>query len=315
MNGLIPNDTGTNRANPPIFTSAHLTALLQGATKTPKIIAGAERGVFDIDCDDVENFFHLIEQRVKDQQHCSLNSFEVSIYFNNGSSIRLGGIEEFRAYAQTKNIAPTVISFHWVLMLQFPDTEELEKQEIDITLRASEIPSEAMDIVESEDSYRMSGDKIQLKVLSGGEKGVFAYSINHTRITWGLDVENIIRTHIGKILEKPTGFDKIVRRIAGPLNLFTTVFVGLYITNLLIDLFFYFLLTSEDPENGQTVMEIASAYLVNGHIAKYIVASLVVSVVVFVLFSALVSRAFQNFIKPKPSFIILSKFDEVTCAP
>ena len=167
-----------------------------------------------------------------------------------------------------------------------------------------------MDIVESEDSYRMSGDKIQLKVLSGGEKGVFAYSINHTRITWGLDVENIIRTHIGKILEKPTGFDKIVRRISGPLNLFTTVFVGLYITNLLIDLFFYFLLTSENPENGQTVAEIASAYLVNGHIAKYIVASLVVSVVVFVLFSALVSSAFQNFIKPKPSFIILSKFDE-----
>jgi len=311
MNGLLQNDTGTDGANPPVFTPAHVNALLNGALKSPKVVAGAERGVFDIDCDDVENFFHLIDQRVNEQQTCLIDKFEVSIFFNNGTSTQLNGIEEFRSYAQVKNIAATVISFHWTLLLEFPNAMAHEKQEIDIVLRASDIPQETIDIETTHDSMRMSGDKFQIKF--GPEKssyGIVTYSINHTRISWGLDIENVIQSHISKILVKASRSDKALKHISGPLNLFTTVFVGLYIVNILIELFFYFLLSSEDASTQKDLIEIASLSLVNGDIAKYIVVSLTMAVVVFVMFSALVSHAFNNFLKPKPSFITLSKFDE-----
>lgn len=141
------------------------------------------------------------------------------------------------------------------------------------------------------------------------EFGSISYNINHSRISWGLDLEGHIKANIEKILEKPTATDSFLHHVAGQLNLFTTIFVGLYAVNLIIDSFFAFLYQSEGATTKEKILEVAAEYLVNGQIAKYIVASLVVSVVFFVLFSALVSKLTKSLRRPKPSFIVLDDGD------
>jgi len=111
-------------------------------------------------------------------------------------------------------------------------------------------------------------------------------------------------------MEKPTTTDRVLRAISGPLNIFTTLFVGLYIANLIIDAFFSFLYQTNEAKSLTDYSEVAAQYLLTGQIAKYVVASLVVSVVFFVLFSGLVSRLTKSMRRPKPSFITLSTGDE-----
>jgi hypothetical protein len=155
-----------------------------------------------------------------------------------------------------------------------------------------------------------SGDNVQ--VLFGnrtGEYGVITYTINHSRVSWGLDLEGHIKSQVEKILLPLTNLDVLLRRAAGPLNVFTTVFVGLYLVNLIIDGFFVFLYQTDGATTQEEVLKVAAEYLVNGQIAKYISASLAVAGVVFVFFSFFVSRITQSFVRPKPSFIVLDDGD------
>tara|TARA_R110002020_G_scaffold105109_1_gene245312 strand:+ start:186 stop:785 length:600 start_codon:yes stop_codon:yes gene_type:complete len=156
----------------------------------------------------------------------------------------------------------------------------------------------------------MAGDKIQFFVgHDNSEFGVINYTVNHTRTSWGLDLEGHIKSHIESLMDEPSIWDKVLFRLSGPLNILTTLLVGLYIVNWILDLFFKFLLATNDNASREQAIETAANYLLSGQIAKYIVASLVVAVVFFVAFSGLVSRLTRSLRRPRPSFICLSEFD------
>lgn len=309
--GLPRSDNRVATSTPVTLESALLEGMLRSAARDTKVIFGALRGVFDLNRAAVENFFHLIDQRVYEQNGCRAAICEVCIYYTDGTSRKFPSIDAFKNYSETRKRYPTVVTVHLSYFIQFPNTDAPEKQEIDITIRASDSMSEVIDMVETDSQLRMSGDKIQVMASNGNTQfGVISYNISHSRISWGLDLEGHIKSNIEKILEHPSTADRFLRRIAGPLNLFTTVFVGLYAVNQIIDRFFSFLYESDGANTKEKVLDVAAQYLVNGQIAKYIVASLVVAVVFFVLFSALISRLTKSLSKPKPSFIVLDDGDE-----
>ncbi len=64
MNEFLPDVSGPDGQTPATFTPAHVHALLDGALKSPKVTMGAIRGIFDIERDDIENFYYLIHQRI-----------------------------------------------------------------------------------------------------------------------------------------------------------------------------------------------------------------------------------------------------------
>lgn len=310
MNGLPSANNGSDPAAEETRESRQLQSLLRSTTRDHKVIFGAHRGVFDLARLDIENFVHLVNQRVAEQNSCGAYTCEVAVYYSDGTSRRFPSLKDFSSYSETRKRFPTVVTIHTSYFIEFPETQEPEKQEIDIVIRSSESTSETVDMVTNDARVRMSSDKIQMGVGKDESKfGIINYTINHSRISWGLDLEGHIRGHIESLMIEPSKGDRFLQRAAGPLNLITTIFVGLYIVNLIIDLFFLFLYQTDGADSADLIIETAAAYLVNGHIAKYIVASLVVSVVFFVAFSALVS-AFTNSIKrPKPSFISLDEGD------
>lgn len=118
---LPSSSTGRVQVSAPLRPE-EVRTLLDGALQSGKVIAGARRGVFEMRRADCENFYHLISQRVRDQNSCSLEKFEISVFHSNGTSIKLAGISEFSRYAETRKVTPTVVSFHWTYLLKFPET-------------------------------------------------------------------------------------------------------------------------------------------------------------------------------------------------
>lgn len=311
MNGLPSADSGTGRAPAQANPSEQLRSLLRKTSRESKVIFGAVRGVFDLDRAEIENFFHIIDQRVREQNIASAAACEFCVYYNDATSRRFPSIDEFNAYTETRNRFPTVFTVHASYFITFPDSGEPEKQEIDLVIRASESTPETIDMVSTDSTFRLSGDKIQFNTEDKKSGyGILTYTINHTKVSWGLDIEGHIRSQIDKLLEKPSKGDRALKLLAGPLNIFTTLFVGLYIINLIIDGFFWFLFQSDGATAPTDLTEIAAGYIINGHIAKYIVATLAVSVVFFVIFSGVVSRITRSFSQPRPSFITLCDGDK-----
>ncbi|MEI4194575.1 hypothetical protein [Roseovarius sp. E0-M6] len=310
MNGLPSANNGSTPAAEETVESRQLQSILRSATRDHKVIFGAHRGVFDLSLLDIENFVHLVDQRVAEQNTCGAYVCEIAVYYSDGTSRRFPDLAEFSNYSETRKRFPTVVTVHTSYFIEFPDAQEPEIQEIDIVIRSSESTSETVDMVADDARVRMSSDKVQMGVGKDESKfGIINYTINHSQISWGLDLEGHIRGHIESLMIEPNKSDRFLMRATGPLNLFTTLFVGLYIVNLIIDSFFWFLYRTDGANAPEKIIETAATYLVNGHIAKYIVASLVVSVVFFVLFSALVSAVTNSIKQPKPSFISLNEGD------
>ncbi len=311
MNGFPSANRGAGTSLEAPNERSALRSILRNTSRDFKVIFGAHRGVFDLKRIDIENFFHLVDQRVDEQNGCKSVYSEVAVYYTNGTSRRFPSVEDFSSYTETSKRYPTLVTLHASFFISFPDSDEPEKQEIDIVIRSSGSTNETLDMVKNDSRMRVSGDKVQMEVGSDGSRfGLISYTINHTRVTWGLDLEHHIRGHIEKLLLEPTPGDTFLRKISGPLNMFTTLFVGLYAVNLLIDLFFNFLYASEGAATPDQVLHAAASYLVDGNIAKYIVASLAVSVVFFVLFSGFVSSITKSIRQPRPSFICLDQGDE-----
>jgi hypothetical protein len=310
MNGLLPVNTSAVGSTDQNGSAEKLRTLLQRTASSTKVTLGAHRGVFDLDKDKIENFYHLIDQRIQEQNGCDASSCEVSIYYTDASSRRFPTIEEFKGYAETRNRFPTVAILHLSYFISFPGSDAPERQDVELTIRSSDVTSETIDVISTDNRLRVSGDHVHF-LLSTNESsyGVITYTIHHTRVSWGLDLEGHIRGHIEKLMEYPGFWDRTISKSAGPLNLITTVFVGLYCSNLIIDFFFRFLYQTDGGETSDEILDIAASYLVNGQIAKYVVASLVVSVVFFVAFSALISSLTSSMKKPRPSFISLDDGD------
>lgn len=310
MNGLPSADNRSDTPTEGTLEGQQLQSLLRTTSREHKVIFGAHRGVFDLSRSDIENFVHLVDQRVAEQNACGASNCEIAVYYNDGTSRRFPSLEDFNQYSETRNRFPTVVTIHTSFIITFPENPDPEIQEIDIVVRSSESTSETIDMVQSDSQVRMSTDKVQVGVGNDSSNfGIINYTINHSRISWGLDLEGHIRGHIESLLIRPSKGDIFLAKAAGPLNLITTVFVGLYVVNIIIDVFFWFLYSSDGANSPDEIIQVASTYLVNGHIAKYIVASLVVSVVFFVLFSGIISSITKSIKQPKPSFISLGEGD------
>lgn len=310
MNGLPQTDNRSSHPPSEAFQGEQFRSLVRNAAKDAKVTFGAFRGTFDLNRHEIGNFFHLIDQRVSEQNGCSASFCEFAVYYNNGTSRKFPGIDDFNGYTETRNRFPTVVTLHLVYFISFPESEAPEKQEVDIVIRASESTKDTIDIVTTDSRMRMSGDKIQLAVSEDNRNlGLITYTINHSKISWGLDLEGHIQGHIETLLTEPSKAERFLQKSAGPLDILTTIFCGLYIVNLIIDFFFKFLYKTDGAQNSADVLALAAEYLVNGQIAKYIVASLVVSVVFFVIFSAFISSITKSIRRPKPSFIALNEAD------
>lgn len=152
----------------------------------PQTISGAERGAFELRRKDILSSYHLVNQRVQQQNDAQLIQFTVKLVFDDNSSVLLNSLDDFQAYSEVRPVVVTQAHLSWSFIVKFRDSNHPEKQEIDLSFLTA-APG-AIAIGESEDAAFVP----IARLVSGGH---IAFRIRHTARTWGADIESLLRGH------------------------------------------------------------------------------------------------------------------------
>jgi len=176
----------------------------------PQTIANAEHGAFEIHKDDIVNSYHLVVQRVQQQNEGQLIQFTVRLVFDDDSSVLLSSLDEFLAYAEVRPVVPTQAHLSWSFIVKFRDRNHPEKQEIDLSFLTSSYGAIAFGENNEIAIIPMT------RIISGGH---IAFRIRHTARTWGADIESLLTGHAKHLLLPQRPIREFVRKHSGKIAL------------------------------------------------------------------------------------------------
>lgn len=193
----------------------HFTDFVAGLLGKPQTIRNRFTGPFDISREDIENFYHLVLQRVTQQNEGTLIQFSVRVVYDDSSSVLLNSIEDFRHYNEIRPISSVAAHLSWSFLVRFQDRDVPEKQQIDVS-------------IECQGHSAFGDDDIPVIVWNEGAGGVISFRIQHTARTWGADIEALLTGHIQTLIQKPPKFRRFVSRHGGAVGLTVgaTFFIG-----------------------------------------------------------------------------------------
>ena len=174
----------------------------------PQTISNSERGSFEIRKEDISNSYHLLVQRVQQQNEGQLLQFTVTVVFNDNSSVLLNSLEDFLAYAEVRPVFPTQAHLSWAFIVKFRDRPHPEKQDIDLSFFTS--AAGTFTIGNDEEIEFISMSRVSVS-------GRIAFRIRHTARTWGADIESLLTGHAKHLILPEDPVRKFVRRYSGKL--------------------------------------------------------------------------------------------------
>ncbi len=153
---------------------------------------GAVEGVFDVGFEEIENVFHLVATRVKDQNEGSLAHFSITVHYDNGTSITHHDVSQFRSYNPVESCHPFEVVLNFTYLISFPNKSSPEKQEIQVAMVAD---SDA-----ARNRRRHYTD------------GAFEYEIHYTNRTWATDIGSLLKNHGERFIERTAKLKRFFRR-------------------------------------------------------------------------------------------------------
>ncbi|WP_162914543.1 hypothetical protein [Desertibaculum subflavum] len=274
----------------------------------PQTIGRTFSGQFDLKREDIENFFYLVDHRVREQNTASIVSTAFTISYNNGSSITLNSVKEFSSYSETKPIMVIGVSISLAYLVSFPDRKHPEKQTIDVNFFAG--PDRG-------DFFVSDGDGFPFPTTMGS--GIVALRIAHTARSWGVDVENLLADQIGTLLNSENKLRSFIRRGSGKFAflaalLFVAIAIGgaLWVTEDFIER--NMLAAGNYIDDREFDVRDAIRFLIENS-ARGGWANFLFKSGIFIILSVFASIAIAAWTesaanKRKPSFIVMSKYGE-----
>jgi hypothetical protein len=165
---------------------------ITGLLGEPQSIDGRILGKFSITITELENLHQLIYQRIISQNKGQLIQFIAKIAYDNKSMVTLNSLNDFVTYNEIKPVIPNAVYLTWTYLIQFPDKDYPEKQQINVSFISKEFYRKYTPM------YIMIGS-----VANAMSRGVVEYKIEHTSRSWGIDIENLLTNQINTIMEKP----------------------------------------------------------------------------------------------------------------
>jgi hypothetical protein len=172
----------------------------------PQTISKAYSGSFEITHQDIESVFHLVGQRVKQQNQAILIQFTISLTFDDDSTVLLNSLEDFKGYAEVRPLTVDQVHLSWSYLVQFQDRDHPEKQVIEMSFVSKE--SRNMILLNSDDSPFVNYSRFS-------NSGYISFRIEHTARTWGADLESLLCGHIKHILLPESKKRVFVRKHSG----------------------------------------------------------------------------------------------------
>lgn len=176
----------------------------------PQTISKAYRGAFEIKREDIQNSYHLVIQRVQQQNKATLIQFSVKLVFDDNSTVLLNSYEDFSTYTEVRPLVVVQAHLSWSFIVSFEDRSHPEKQEIELSFITSAPGSLA--IFETDDSPVIP----IAKLISGG---IISFRVRHTARTWGADIESLLAGHIKHLILPQTKLRDFAQRHSGKIAL------------------------------------------------------------------------------------------------
>lgn len=283
------------------FDDEQFKEFLVGLLGKPQKIQRIIRGTFEIHLSEIQNFHHLIEQRINQQNEGKLLQFRATIVFNDSSSVELNSFSELETYNEIRPIISTAVELSWDYLILFQDKKTPEKQTITINIHT--------------DQEYVDDDDMPMYVSMSNSAGLFRIEIYHTARTWAADMEAMLMNHINSLLTKPDKLRKFIKKSDGTISLLTAVVFFLLAvagsfwgTNSFISTQSSTIGTAINthPDIADKINILASQ-IINGTISQHYFKVLVF--LVFSLFLSIISAAWvsSNIVSPSHSFILLTK--------
>lgn len=199
---------------------------VSGLLGKPQTIEKVVYGIFEVTRQDILNTFHLVDQRIHQQNDASLVQFTVRILYDDDSSVLLNSLADFECYTEIRPIASIGVVLSWTYLIKFKNKRVPEKQEINLSFRSDEYE---MFVVDDDVGVRRSR-------RWHGPKGIFL-RINHTERTWGVDIESLLTGHIKTLWKKPAQTEKFIYKHSETIGLsvgvlfFLGAIIGVFLTS------------------------------------------------------------------------------------
>ncbi|PVH26307.1 hypothetical protein [Sphingobacterium corticibacter] len=204
------------------FDESQFAEFVKGLLGTPQTITKNLFGEFDLDLSELQNIHYLINQRVRQQNGGKFLQLKSQIYFNDDSSIILSSFEELSTYNEVKKVVSIAIRMTWSYLIQFPDKDVPERQEIEILFVCNFNEYEGRDNLIALMSPRRNIASIHIR-------------IEHTARTWGADMETLLTNYLQGLFRKENSFRRFMRSNALLCSAFVTMFWGMITTYLWSD--------------------------------------------------------------------------------
>lgn len=283
---------------------------IAGLLGQPQTITRRLTGPYEVNRDDVENLYQLIDQRLTSQNDATLIQFAARIVYEDNSSVLLNSLYDFQTYNEVKPLCSVGLHLSWTYLIKFRNKKFPEKQQIEVGFTTADGDEDFEAIV------RARGITI-----SAGYAGM-RVRINHTDRTWGTDIDALLNGHL-QLLQKPmTRTRSIAYEHSGKIGVFTSLFVftcslfGAYlITNHYVNRYLGIAtgLKIDAANNFDTVarkIDFLIGIIASGmwtRYAVYLLALLLVSVIASIFSGLFITSRAE---KERPSFVLLTKAAE-----
>ncbi|WP_213908644.1 hypothetical protein [Stutzerimonas nitrititolerans] len=156
-------------------------SFIAGLLGKPRETKGRVSGAFDITSKDISNFYHLINQRITQQNRGNLVHLSITVIYDNGTAVTHNNPNDFESHYPISATIPLEVILSFTYLIHFNGSLQPEKQEIDIVLSTN----------------RDRG------ASHWTHSGVCHYSVKHTDSSWAADIANIIKSHAETLIDVP----------------------------------------------------------------------------------------------------------------
>jgi hypothetical protein len=206
---------------------------VSGLLGKPQTIEDLFPGPFDLGKTDIENCFHLVDQRVKQQNKATLIQFSVKITYSDNSSVLLNSLDDFKSYREVKPAVSVAADLSWTYLIKFEDREVAEKQVIELSIATG-----------GDEISFVATPTTGLIVRTLRQRGNgFVLRIQHTARTWGTDIENLIAGQIRSWRKAEPKLKSLVNKYSG--------WIGLGVGILVFALMIWGFLSATNPAISQ----------------------------------------------------------------
>jgi hypothetical protein len=174
-------------------------------------------GPYEVTKDNVENLFHLLDQRLSSQNEATLIQFTARVVYNDNSSVLLNSLRDFLVYNEVKPLISVGLHLTWTYLIKFPTKPFPEKQLIQLSFAT--------------EREAVTFQSVGALRLAYHEASPINLRIEHTDRTWGADIEALLRGQL-EMLRQPIGrarafanrFSGAIGLLAGTVAFFLTLF-------------------------------------------------------------------------------------------